>query len=77
MPAPQEMVPPPVKFTEEKLKDVFNPQSWVGKTAEMEKHWESVPKKLRAKFDFEAALAEAQRQTMRNNYPPSRLRKKL
>jgi hypothetical protein len=54
-------------FREDTLKDVFNPKSWVGKTAEMEKLWNEVPKRLQKKFDFAASLAEARRETLRQN----------
>jgi hypothetical protein len=50
-------------FTPEKLKEIFNAEKWVGKTDEMEKLWEEVPKKLKKTFDFAAALAEARRET--------------
>lgn len=57
------------KFTEETLKDIFNAKSWVGKTEEMEKLWEDVPAKLQKKFDFDTALAEAKRETLKKNAP--------
>lgn len=60
--------PPKPKFTETTLSETFNPSSWIGKTEEMEKLWENVPKKLKAKFDFAAALSEARRQSMRKKF---------
>lgn len=57
------------KFTEESLKDTFNAKNWTGRTAEMEKLWDEVPKKLQKKFDFDAALAEAKRETLKKNAP--------
>lgn len=65
------------KFTEERLTDIFNPGTWVGKTEEMEKLWEEVPKKLQSKFDFVAALSEAKRQSMRKNFAAPRFKPKL
>lgn len=55
-------------FKADTLKDIFNPESWVGKTEEMENLWEEVPKHLKKKFDFVAALAQAQRETVRRHY---------
>lgn len=57
------------KFTEETLKDTFNAKNWVGRTEDMEKLWEEVPVKLQKKFDFDTALAEAKRETLRKNAP--------
>lgn len=57
------------KFTEESLKDIFNAKSWIGRTEEMEKLWEDVPAKLQKKFDFDTALAEAKRETLKKNAP--------
>ncbi|HYD16927.1 MAG TPA: ankyrin repeat domain-containing protein [Patescibacteria group bacterium] len=58
------------KFTEENLKDIFNGKAWIGRAEEMEKLWDDVPAKLQKKFDFDAALAEAKRETLRKNCPP-------
>lgn len=57
------------KFTEETLKDVFNAKAWIGKTEEMQKLWDDVPAKLQKKYDFDSALAEAKRETLRKNAP--------
>lgn len=57
------------KFTEETLKDTFNAKNWVGRTEDMQKLWEEVPVKLQKKFDFDTALAEAKRETLRKNAP--------
>lgn len=59
-------------FKAETLKDVFNPNSWIGKTEQMEKLWQDVPERLKEKFDFAAALAEAQRQSMRRQFPAAK-----
>lgn len=64
---PTEPVKP--KFTEETLKDIFNAKNWVGKTDDMEKLWTDVPEKLQKKFDFDAAFAEAKRETLKQNAP--------
>lgn len=64
---PTEPVKP--KFTEESLKDIFNAKNWVGKTEDMEKLWTDVPGKLQKKFDFDAAFAEAKRETLKQNAP--------
>ncbi len=64
---PTEPVKP--KFTEETLKDTFNAKNWVGKTEDMEKLWTDVPAKLQKKFDFDAAFAEAKRETLKHNAP--------
>lgn len=56
-------------FREDTLKDIFNAQNWVGKTDEMEKLWEDVPKRLHKHFDFAASLAEARRETLKQNAP--------
>lgn len=64
---PTEPVKP--KFTEESLKDIFNAKNWVGKTEDMEKLWTDVPAKLQKKFDFDAAFAEAKRETLKHNAP--------
>jgi len=57
------------KFDEQTLKDVFNAKKWVGKTEEMQKLWKEVPVKLQKKYDFDTALAEAKRETLRKNAP--------
>lgn len=57
------------KYTKDVLKEKFNAQNWVGKTEEMEKAWEEVPKRYHKNFDFETALAEAKRETLRKNAP--------
>ncbi|MDF3023249.1 MAG: Ankyrin [Alphaproteobacteria bacterium] len=64
---PTEPVKP--KFTEESLKDIFNAKNWVGKTDDMEKLWTDVPDKLQKKFDFDAAFAEAKRETLKQHAP--------
>jgi hypothetical protein len=64
---PTEPVKP--KFTEESLKDIFNAKNWVGKTEDMEKLWTDVPEKLQKKFDFDAAFAEAKRETLKHYAP--------
>lgn len=64
---------PKITFREDNLKDIFNPKSWTGKTEDMEKLWDEVPTKLKKKFDFAAALAEARRDTLKQNAPPQRL----
>ncbi|MEZ0260608.1 MAG: ankyrin repeat domain-containing protein [Alphaproteobacteria bacterium] len=64
---------PKITFREDNLKDIFNPKSWTGKTEDMEKLWEDVPARLKKKFDFAAALAEARRDTLKQNAPPQRL----
>lgn len=56
-------------FREDTLKDIFNAQNWVGKTDEMEQLWEEVPKRLHKHFDFAASLAEARRETLKQNAP--------
>ena len=61
--------PPKPKFTEESLKEIFNAKNWIGKPEEMQKLWEDVPAKLRKHFDFEAALAEAKRETLKKHAP--------
>jgi hypothetical protein len=60
-------------FREDTLKDIFNPQAWVGKTQEMEELWNDVPKRLHKHFDFAAALAEARRGTLKQNAPKQRI----
>lgn len=54
-------------FTEENLKEVFNGKAWAGKPEEMLKLWQDVPEKLKKTFDFEAALAEAKRETLKQH----------
>ncbi len=71
---PTEPVKP--KFTEETLKDTFNAKNWVGKTEDMEKLWTDVPAKLQKKFDFDAAFAEAKRETLKQNAPHAPMLKK-
>lgn len=71
---PTEPVAP--KFTEETLKDIFNAKNWVGKTEDMEKLWTDVPDKLQKKFDFDAAFAEAKRETLKQNAPQAPTLKK-
>ena len=71
---PTEPVKP--KFTEETLKDTFNAKNWVGKTDDMEKLWTDVPAKLQKKFDFDAAFAEAKRETLKQNAPQAPTLKK-
>ncbi len=61
--------PPKPRFTEETLKDIFNAKNWVGKPEEMQKLWEDVPARLQKNFDFEAALAEAKRETLKKHAP--------
>ncbi|MDE1152000.1 MAG: ankyrin repeat domain-containing protein [Micavibrio sp.] len=61
--------PPKPKFTEESLKEIFNAKNWVGKPEEMQKLWDDVPKKLQKEFDFDAALAEAKRETLKKHAP--------
>lgn len=60
-------------FREDTLKDIFNAKSWVGKTQEMEELWNDVPKRLHKHFDFAAALAEARRETLKQNAPKQRI----
>jgi hypothetical protein len=60
-------------FREDTLKDIFNPKAWVGKTEEMEELWNDVPKRLHKHFDFAAALAEARRDTLKQNAPKQRI----
>lgn len=57
------------KFDEQSLKTVFNAKNWVGKTEEMQKLWEEVPVKMQKKYDFDTALAEAKRETLKKNAP--------
>src|SRR5690606_14805245 len=57
------------KYTKDVLKEKFNAKNWVGKTDEMEKEWEEVPKRFQKNFDFDAALAEAKRETLKKNAP--------
>jgi hypothetical protein len=71
--AAPELTPPKITFREDNLQDIFNPKSWAGKTEEMEKLWDDVPTRLKKKFDFAAALAEARRDTLKQNAPPQRL----
>lgn len=56
-------------FREDTLKDIFNAKKWVGKADEMEQLWNEVPKRLHKHFDFAAALAEARRETLKQNAP--------
>ena len=56
-------------FTEKNLSKIFNASDWVGKVDEMEKLWESVPKRLQKKFNFAASFAEAKRGTIRQYFP--------
>ncbi len=58
--------PEPPTYTKENLKDIFNPESWVGKLEEMKKTWHDVPARLKKSFDFEAAIADARRKTLKN-----------
>jgi hypothetical protein len=60
-------------FREDTLKDIFNAKNWVGKTNEMEQLWEEVPKRLQKHFDFAASLAEARRETLKQNAPKRNL----
>lgn len=46
------------------VEDIFKPEKWVGKTKEMQKRWHDLEKWERDDFDFETALAEAQRLTL-------------
>ena len=64
----KDATPKPV-FTEDTLKDIFNGKAWAGKPEEMLKLWQEVPEKLKKKFDFEAALAEAKRETLKQHAP--------
>lgn len=52
-------------FTAEKLKDIFNPEAWVGKLSEMDKMWDKVPQRLKKNFDFASKRAEATRKTIK------------
>jgi len=65
--APAKHTPPKPVFTEDNLKDIFNGKAWAGKPEEMLKLWQDVPEKLKKKFDFEAALAEAKRETLKQH----------
>lgn len=67
------MKPPKPVFREDTLKDIFNAQKWVGKADEMEELWNEVPKRLHKHFDFAAALAEARRETLKQNAPRQRI----
>lgn len=71
--APQKKESP---FKADKLKDIFNPESWIGKTDEMQKLWQEVPSRLQEKFDFAAALAEAQRISMQRNFSGAKMQLK-
>ena len=57
------------KYTKDVLTEKFNAKNWVGKVDEMEKEWEEVPKRFQKNFDFDAALAEAKRETLKKNAP--------
>lgn len=57
------------KYTKDMLTEKFNAKNWVGKTEEMEKEWKDVPARFQKNFDFDAALAEAKRETLRKNVP--------
>lgn len=71
--------PPKQTFTKENLKDIFNPESWVGKLEDMKKKWDEVPPRLKKSLDFDAVIAEARRKTLKNKagnfkppFPPAR-----
>ncbi|MCE9507461.1 MAG: ankyrin repeat domain-containing protein [Alphaproteobacteria bacterium] len=59
-------------FTLQTLPEIFEPGKWAGKVEEMQKLWEGVPKRLKDKFDFEAALSEARLKTLKKNHAPSK-----
>lgn len=59
-------------FTLQTLPEIFEPGKWVGKVEEMQKLWDDVPKRLKAKFDFEAALSDARLKTLKKNHTPGK-----
>ena len=59
-------------FTLQTLPEIFEPGKWAGKVDEMQKLWEGVPKRLKDKFDFEAALSEARLKTLKKNHAPAK-----
>ena len=71
--APEPKKPPKPVFREDTLKDIFNAQNWIGKADEMEELWNEVPKRLHKHFDIAAALAEARRETLKQNAPRQRI----
>jgi len=70
--------PPAIKqvFNAKTLPEIFKAGKWVGNVEKMQQLWETVPKKLKGKFDFAAQLTEARLKTLKNNAPKKNVLKK-
>jgi hypothetical protein len=57
-------------WTRAKLKEIFNAEKWIDRTAEMKEKWKEITPEEKKLFDFTAAYSEACRVTMKRHMKP-------